>query len=1081
MGLIAHTSQTYYLLLEKWIERILHEQRDKGPHISTIVVPNHSIASWLNREMATRLGISMNLRFVYFDSLLADSAHTEQEDSEAGATTLQWAVALCALIREEENRQALLPLLNDGLERPLSELQSMQIAWEFATLFQQYAEHRLTWLPAWERNLTLPNILSDLPVLQKNLYRKMLEKGVKRHPLHHVDFSASEICNPSDVAIHFFGFWNFSAGKWQVIEQIAQHREVILYLPFPTEGYLADLTRKTLQQPLLLGEDGAKMGPNYQLLSRLGQRGRALQMQLLDHEVPIAELEQGELQESSPLSRLAAVQAQLGNPDTFEAPATSFFDPSAQDNSIQIHSVCNHRREVEVARAMIQQALADDPDLPLESIQIQAPDITDYAPILSEVFADESPQHSISLGVQNSVEADKVPAIRALIELVQLLCSQWESGQIKKWLAQEPVRQALEFSHAELELINHWITCASIFRGRPPADVEASTIPHSWEYGMRLLMQAYAGNLQGDALGTTGFDMDPPNQHPETFSKFCAWYAFMKQAASALILQNQSPSQFRNTLSWMIARVLPRSNEFEKQVLLSAVNRLADQLPRSFLADTTTYLYLLRKSLPTLPPPQALSRKSGVQCTSIQAENMTPCRIRILLGMNESDFPSVDVPHSHNLIQLSENEANDPSRKEDQRYWILQSLHQTSQQWIVIFQGQDASGSASRLLSPAIESVIQSVNRIVIGGGTKVTSSQATFQIRPLQHPRFAYDAENFTEGGPPCFSQEDFRVAELLANPKAQVHSDPFRIRVNSTHLVTDKDLEIDIWGLAAFFAHPNQYVCERHMGIRFPKTLDFSPDHEPLLWKGLGTSYPVNTDFLRSEVKKLDSKQLKSVLQSYHLLLPGTLETLGVEWMRAEFGSIPRVAKIEHLQLLEALSFKTKTSEFNSGIRLHHATIEDSLPPFTVLGTIRASRLSSKHRLEAWVHLLSLWQQQSAENRAKFVLIAKDTTYELVPPDNPAEILGELLDIFQHYHAGPVPLFPKTSEAYVRKPENLESMAQVSAWEGDHGEKLDPYNEYMFRNTYPFTKAFAELSEIVWRPLLNHSPTARWNGGGT
>lgn len=1076
MGLIAYTSQTYHKLLEKWIEQILSEQRSMGPHMSTVLVPNHRVASWLNQSMAERLGVSMNLRFIYLDSLIAAGEEADVSGGSGTNLSLQWASTLWSYFQQEETKEKLLPFVAWDKEQFVSQLQCMQISWEFSVLFQKYAEHRPPWLLSWENGKTTPSISSGAQEFQQKLYRSMLQGGAPRHPIHQFDSANLQNLQFEDSPVHCFGFWNFSPGKWQVIEAVAQITDIFLYLPIPTEGFLADLTRKKLQQPLLLGEEGTRMGPNYQLLSKLGQRGRALQIRLLDHEVDMDELSEVGPGPQYRYTRLQLLQEQLRDPDSFKVPSASAILSINEDPSVQIHSVWNLRREVEVAKSLIQKALKEHPDLELESIQIQAPDIAPYTPLFMELFNDENAIHAIPFSVHNSVDADNVSGILAVIELIQLLTSDWEVKEILSWLALEPVRNALEFRHADLELVRHWFECASIFRGKP-GSISQENRAHSWESGMQLLMQAYAGTLKTDALGHTGFELNPPHQHPETFAKLCSWYGLMKQFASLLENQSQTASQFRSTVARILSQVLPKTNEFEKQVLLNSANQLSDCLPADFRADTATFLYLLRKQLPKLPPPRALGRKSGVQCTSIQYENLTPCRVRILLGMNESDFPAVDIQQSHDLLQFSENLPDDPSRKEDQRYWVLQSLHQTSEQWIVVYQGQDNSGNASRLLSPSVEAIIQSINRMETGQST------SALLLRPIQHPRFNYDPGYF-QGHPEKvhFSVEDFEIASKLqetATSSASNAGATIADRFKEKNSPDESTAEIPVWELASFFSHPNQYVCQKHLNLRFANTHDFSPDHEPLLWAGLSNSYGLRADMLRSEAKGLAQAHVREVLGHHHTLLPDNLEELGMQWIRAELESIDTLKKLPELQLLEELSFTLKTTELKCGVPLQHAVVDAPLHSTATLATIRASNLTARHRVEAWIQMLGIWMHQEVDERRPFALIGKNTVFKLDPPAEPETHLSVMAQYFQQYQCSPVPFFPRTSEAFVRQFKDLDTIDQHPEWEGERGEKLDPYNEYMFREHSPFTASFSALAKEVFTPILIHSPSIRWKGG--
>ena len=570
MGLIAYTSQTYDALLEKWLDRILEEQRILGPHESRIVVPNHRAANWLNRSMASRLGISMNLRFVYFESLLTQWVQQTQQQSKTKTEplelSLEWTGILWDGMRSGHFDKAVAQSESSLRPAANSDLQTMQLAWEYAGILQLYGQHRPQWLLAWERGQdpSLPEASRQHAQLQKELYRFLLEKGATPHPLTRISNNDHQYLETTDepTPLHCFGFWGFPPSKWRVIEHMSRMFPIFLYLPFPTEGYLADLTRKNLQQPMLLGEDGLRMGPNYQLLSKLGQRGRALQILLLDETVDTEECFEEQTRKLEKPNRLQLLQAQISNPDTFEPPILKV--PAKQDASIQVHSVCNRRREVEVVKTIIQNALHQLPGLTLESIHVHAPDIAPYAPLIPEVFSTDASEHTIAFSIQNAVEGDSVAGIKVIMDLFRLLQSDWTISEVMQWISSEPVRQAMEFSLVDIELIQRWTEAAGIFRGNPGVP-SATTEVHSWERGFERLMQAYAGALSSNALGKSSFDLDSPSDHTDTFCKFCTCYDLLKQSAILLLSRSHTLERYRFHLSWLMAKLIPSGYELRNR------------------------------------------------------------------------------------------------------------------------------------------------------------------------------------------------------------------------------------------------------------------------------------------------------------------------------------------------------------------------------------------------------------------------------------------------------------------------------------------------------------------------------------
>src|SRR5690606_3723641 len=144
----------------------------------------------------------------------------------------------------------------------------------------------------------------------------------------------------------------------------------------------------------------------YQLLSKLGQRARAMQMNLLDRELQSMEYFY-EPYSHTDATRLQQLQSHLLDPD--QSPNRLHFLPFSQDHSIQVHSACNPRRQVEIAKACIHRCLTEIPDLKLESIQVVAPDITPFLPAINEIFGGESEKNHLPYHIQRTSEAEESP------------------------------------------------------------------------------------------------------------------------------------------------------------------------------------------------------------------------------------------------------------------------------------------------------------------------------------------------------------------------------------------------------------------------------------------------------------------------------------------------------------------------------------------------------------------------------------------------------------------------------------------------------------------------------------------------
>jgi exonuclease V gamma subunit len=142
------------------------------------------------------------------------------------------------------------------------------------------------------------------------------------------------------------------------------------------------------------------------LRQRLVARGRKLQSLLLDQQQ--ADHVDIEPEWQPPETLLARVtQCLVQDPETWELAWMQ--GTSGLDASLQIHSCVSRRRELEVAKARIQEALLADPTLRLSDICIHAPRIEPYRSFIGLVFAPEPGAVPLALDDPGAAGSDGPP------------------------------------------------------------------------------------------------------------------------------------------------------------------------------------------------------------------------------------------------------------------------------------------------------------------------------------------------------------------------------------------------------------------------------------------------------------------------------------------------------------------------------------------------------------------------------------------------------------------------------------------------------------------------------------------------
>ncbi|MEM1206630.1 MAG: hypothetical protein AAGN66_25570, partial [Acidobacteriota bacterium] len=152
------------------------------------------------------------------------------------------------------------------------------------------------------------------------------------------------------------------------------------------------------------------------------------------------------------------------------------------------------------------------------------------------------------------------------------------------------------------------------------------------------------------------------------------------------------------------------------------------------------------------------------------------------------------------------------------------------------------------------------------------------------------------------------------------------------------------------------------------------------------------------------------------------------------------------------------------------------------------RCARLRPRDRLRAWIeHLLR--RAAETETSTPPRLIGEDREITFAPPQDPLELLGDLVAGYRLGLQGPLPFFEYGSSAYAERcaeaadPRRRAGTPPLDvarrAFEGERrpgrvrrpGDAEDPWIRLAFRGAAPLElPGFGTWAERIWRPLLEH-----------
>jgi exodeoxyribonuclease V gamma subunit len=401
--------------LEKLADALIEDLFAPGTSIFEcryVIVPQEHTKNFLQRYIASKLGIAAGMRICSIEQVLAEAI------SERIPSVFELAVRIEEQIRinPEEAVAAYLgadPVLRDQRASFLSE--------QLARLFILYALHGSDWLKKdgwqqriWRAVFSAPEILSLDRIAERRVPRMHLFGFGYLWPLY------LAACVESGSTFYFFSpcatYWgDFCSDREKLGIQRSLHKAA------------KEEMRQYLQE-------------HHPLLANWGKWGREFLKNLDAYALDVREM----YEESKP-SVLGAVQNSMLYSQEFAAPS---------DSSIQIHSAPSKLREVEVLRDVLG-------GLPIQpkDILICAPDISAYLPYIQMVFAPGVYR------VEGLEQGSQSLLCQAYYHLLSLAEKEVSLSGMMRLFSFEVFRKSWCFSLEDVELIRSWLERAEVRTG----------------------------------------------------------------------------------------------------------------------------------------------------------------------------------------------------------------------------------------------------------------------------------------------------------------------------------------------------------------------------------------------------------------------------------------------------------------------------------------------------------------------------------------------------------------------------------------------------------------------------------------
>ncbi|UFH49850.1 exodeoxyribonuclease V subunit gamma [Pseudomonas sp. KNUC1026] len=992
-----------------------------------------------------------------------------------------------------------------------------QLSERLADLFDQYQVYRADWLEDWAQGRHQlrdhkghAKPLAEQHRWQAELWRHLLadvgesgmaqsRAGVHQRYLQHMA-NATEAPHGLPRRVIVFGISSLPAQVLDALAELARFCQVLLCVHNPCRHHWADIVadkdllrhafkrqQRKAGTPQVL--DPATLHQHAQpLLAAWGKQGRDYIHLLEQYDDPQSYREQfndGRIDLFSEVSSNTLLgQLQDDILDLRPLRETQEYwpavDPQA-DHSLRFHAAHSAQREVEILHDQLLAQFSEDPTLNPRDVIVMVPQIDTYAPHIRAVFGQlehRDPRY-IPFTLADQSQRGRTPLLIALEHLLNLPESRFAVSEVLDLLDVPALRNRFGIHEADLPTLRRWIEGAGIRWGLDATQRASLGLPegmeqNSWRFGLRRMLLGYAvGN--GEAFE----EIEPFDEIGGLDAALIGPLAALLDAldsAHQALSQPGTPEQWGERLQTLLRRFFSASDE-QSEYLLVQLEALRDQwletcesvglveaLPLAVVRDA----WLAGVDQGNLG--QHFLGGSVNFCT-LMPMRAIPFRRVCLLGMNDGDFPRAQPPLDFDLMG-SDYRPGDRSRREDDRYLLLEALLSAQERLYISWVGRSIRDNSER---PA--SVLIGQLRDHLAAGWRLADGGDLLHALTTEHPLQPFSLQYFQANSPLASYAREWEA--LYQHHPAPMAEAPLPM------LPLQEPLDPTL--LQDFLRQPVRHFFRQRLKVYFeaveppvPEAEPFSLDglerytlSEALLAQAIAHPQELAAEHLSRAAVRLQGQgalpmagfgemaqatlvePLPALLQRYHQLLE--------RWPEPLQGALP--ARFEHAGIV--------VEGWLAG--LHRGESDELLHATLVANALGDGPKRKWHRLlRSWVNHLFTCSQG---HRLTTALVATDCTLLLPPMDriHAEEHLAALLDAWRVGICSPLPVATRTAFAWLREgdPEKAQALARP-VYEGDANISAERDETAALARQYPDFASladgggFAHWSQALYGPIM-------------
>ncbi|GAA4335699.1 exodeoxyribonuclease V subunit gamma [Pigmentiphaga soli] len=1042
----------------------------------TVLVQSNGIAQWFKLALAAdpdgadgqgcgiaaAVDVQLPARFLWRAYRAVLGRQEVPDTSPLDRDGLTWR--LMRLLPELAQQPPFAPLRrflsDDGNPRKL-----YQLAERLADLFDQYQVYRADWLADWAAGRDRLRVsrggqrpLAEREAWQPALWRALQDDLGDRAMRHgrvgvhrrFVDALRAGGRAPAGLArrVIVFGISSMPAQTLEALAAMASCSQVLLCVHNPSRHHWADIVadqdllrqayrrqqRKPGAPPPATGGLAAYGHP---LLAAWGKQGRDYISLLDSYDAPddyrhrFAPVgERIDLFAGGPADTLLGqLQDDILELRTLEETRQRWapVDPRA-DRSLRFHVAHSAQREVEILHDQLLDRFNADPSLRPRDVIVMVPDIDAYAPHIRAVFGLPGPADPrfIPFTLADQGRRGNAPLLRAVDYLLRLPDSRFAASELLDLLDVAAVRRRFGIDEADLPQLHRWIQGAGVRWGldagqRASLGLPAGQEQNTWRFGLRRMLLGYAAGPGADFDGIEPYG-EVGGLEAETLGPLAALVDTL-DALRARLAQPAPPAQWGLHLRALLAAMFAAADDTEATLLAELEEQLDTWLAQCEAAglEAPLPLVVVREAWLAGLDGRRLNQRflaGAVNFCTLMPMRAIPFRIVCLLGMNDGDYPRLQPPLDFDLM-AGDYRPGDRSRREDDRYLLLEALLSAREQLYVSWVGRSIRDNGER--SPSV--LVAQLRDHVAAGWRQAgpaDTGQALLAAITVEHPLQPFSARYFRDGDDPrLFSYA--REWQALHEPHGM------RVPVAPPAGAIRPPLPdgVELETLQSFLADPVRHYFEQSLSVHFDADGPAAEDDEPFGLDGLD-SYRL-AESLFEAARDADDPDAALRARAARLQRSGELPVGGFGERRLEALIDPvreLLARYRERSAARAPAppLKLDLPLPEAGLRLQgwvDGIRGDGGDPETLHAIVNG--LFDKNGRPRWHRLLRAWVAQLAANAAGCPLatafVSTDGALTLPPLDAvPAHAaLSALACAWLQGRAAPLPVAPRAACAWL------------------------------------------------------------------